>query len=57
MEGRVCIWERQIWKYKDQFGGKFITEEEMMRYGYNEDGQIGLKSRHTNEVELAGLSE
>lgn len=28
-----------------------------MRYGYNEDGQIGLKSRHTNEVELAWLSE
>lgn len=29
----------------------------MMRDGYNEDGQIGLKSRYTNEVELAGLSE
>lgn len=29
----------------------------MMRHGYNEDAQIGLKSRDTNEAELSGLSE
>lgn len=34
-----------------------IEVEMMVRYSYNEDRQIGLKSRVTSEVELAGLSE
>lgn len=29
----------------------------MMRYSYNEEGQIGLKPKATNEVGLVGLSE
>lgn len=58
LEGKACIWEKHIWQWEDQFGGKFITEKEMMmRYGYNEDGWVGLKSRYTNDVELAGLGE
>lgn len=57
-EGKACIWEKHIWQWEDQFGGKSITEKEMMiRYGYNEDGRVRLKSRYTNDVELAGLGE
>lgn len=50
LEGKACTWEKHIWQWEDQFGGKSITEKEMMmRYGYNEDGRVGLKSRYTND--------